>query len=76
MPHRQPKSGYAAPVQRAEAALHDARKALDAASKADMPAARKAVDKEFQAYGDACVTLYGYIDAGVNNGEARIAQKG
>jgi hypothetical protein len=64
------------PVQRAEAALHDARKALEAATQADMPAAREAMEKAFQAYGDACVTLYGYVEAAVSNAEAKAARKG
>jgi predicted NBD/HSP70 family sugar kinase len=64
------------PVQRAEAALHDARQALAAAAQADQPAAREVVDKALEAFRDACVTLYGYVDAAVINAEAKAARKG
>lgn len=64
------------PVQRAEAALNDARQALDAAAQAYQPAASEALDKALEAFRDACVKLYGYVDAAVISAEAKAARKG
>lgn len=64
------------PVQIAEAAWYEALVAREVAAPEDLPAAREAADKALNAYKDACVGLYGYIQSTVQNAEAEAVQKG
>ncbi|PBJ07701.1 hypothetical protein BSF40_18960 [Pseudomonas sp. ACN5] len=41
----------------------------------DLPAALEAADKALQAYYDACVGLYGYVQGAVQNTEAEAVAK-
>ena len=64
------------PVQIAEAAWYEALVAREVAAPEDLPAAREAADKALNAYKDACVGLYGYIQGAVQNAKEEATQKG